>query len=107
VHVQAPFNKWLNSCLGLLNYCSCDVFQDKKKTRLKEKIDKYPKDKLCEFCDLLDIPVSKASTKKVYFSLNFFFERINANFSLESFQNVGGSIFTRAFFYVIFFWIWY
>lgn len=34
--------------------------------RLKEKLDKYVKEKLLEFCDVLDVPISKASAKKVH-----------------------------------------
>ncbi|KAF3335336.1 protein DEK-like protein [Carex littledalei] len=37
---------------------------DKTKMRLKKKIDKFSNDKLCEFCELLDIPISKASKKE-------------------------------------------
>lgn len=33
--------------------------------KVKEKLDKFVKEKLLEFCDVLDIPVSKANTRKV------------------------------------------
>lgn len=33
--------------------------------KVKEKFDKYVKEKLLEFCDVLDIPVTKATIKKV------------------------------------------
>ena len=33
--------------------------------KVKEKFDKCNKEKLLEFCDLLDIPVAKATTRKV------------------------------------------
>lgn len=39
--------------------------QDKQKIKVKEKIDKCVKEKLLEFCDLLDLPITKATTKKV------------------------------------------
>ncbi|KAG8636944.1 ABC transporter F family member 4 isoform X2 [Manihot esculenta] len=38
--------------------------EEKPKMRVKEKFDKCNKEKLLEFCDLLDIPVAKATTKK-------------------------------------------
>lgn len=41
------------------------LLQEKPKMRVKEKFDKCNKEKLLEFCDLLDIPVAKATTKKV------------------------------------------
>lgn len=39
--------------------------QEKQRAKTKEKIDKCVKEKLLDFCDLLDIPVSKATIKKV------------------------------------------
>ncbi|KAG6423868.1 hypothetical protein SASPL_114273 [Salvia splendens] len=38
--------------------------EEKQMNRLKEKLDKYVKEKLLEFCDVLDVPISKASAKK-------------------------------------------
>ncbi|KAK4410756.1 hypothetical protein Sango_0148600 [Sesamum angolense] len=38
--------------------------QDKKRAKLKEKIDKCVKEKLLDFCDVLDISVNKATIKK-------------------------------------------
>ncbi|KAK9120152.1 hypothetical protein Scep_018245 [Stephania cephalantha] len=38
--------------------------EEKQRAKTKEKIDKCVKEKLLDFCDLLDIPVSKATTKK-------------------------------------------
>ncbi|XP_078434624.1 DEK domain-containing chromatin-associated protein 2-like isoform X2 [Wolffia australiana] len=38
--------------------------KEKEKTKVKEKIDKLVKDKLLDFCDILDIPVSRATMKK-------------------------------------------
>ncbi|KAJ6847938.1 protein DEK-like isoform X1 [Iris pallida] len=38
--------------------------EEKLRARLKEKLDKYNKDKLVDFCELLDILILKASTKK-------------------------------------------
>ncbi|KAK9117617.1 hypothetical protein Sjap_016564 [Stephania japonica] len=38
--------------------------EEKQRAKTKEKIDKCVKEKLLDFCDLLDIPVSKTSTKK-------------------------------------------
>lgn len=32
---------------------------------MKEKFDKFTKERLLEVCDILDIPISKATTKKV------------------------------------------
>lgn len=41
------------------------LLQDKQKAKVKEKFDKCNKEKLLEFCDLLDIPIAKATTRKV------------------------------------------
>ncbi|KAI3820467.1 hypothetical protein L1987_08015 [Smallanthus sonchifolius] len=38
--------------------------EEKQKTKVHEKLDKLNKDKLFEFCDLLDIPVTKTTAKK-------------------------------------------
>lgn len=38
--------------------------EEKQKIKIKEKFDKCHKEKLVEICDVLDIPVSKASTRK-------------------------------------------
>lgn len=39
--------------------------QDKQKNKIKEKLDKCVKEKLLEFCDLLDLPVTRAASRKV------------------------------------------
>lgn len=39
--------------------------QEKQKNKVKEKFDKCNKEKLLELCDVLDIPVVKATTRKV------------------------------------------
>ena len=33
--------------------------------KVKEKFDKFVKEKLLEFCDVLDISIAKSTTKKV------------------------------------------
>ncbi|KAI3782682.1 hypothetical protein L2E82_12735 [Cichorium intybus] len=38
---------------------------EKQKMKVKEKLDKYNKENLLEFCDLLDMPISKTFAKKV------------------------------------------
>ncbi|XP_073016146.1 DEK domain-containing chromatin-associated protein 4-like [Primulina eburnea] len=38
--------------------------EEKQTIKVKEKLDKIVKEKLVEFCDVLDIPVSKANTRK-------------------------------------------
>ncbi|XP_071722697.1 DEK domain-containing chromatin-associated protein 1-like [Rutidosis leptorrhynchoides] len=38
--------------------------EEKQKSKIKEKLDKCVKDKLLEFCDVLNIPVNKTSVKK-------------------------------------------
>ncbi|XP_061346734.1 DEK domain-containing chromatin-associated protein 4-like [Gastrolobium bilobum] len=38
--------------------------EEKQMTKVKEKFDKCNKDKLLEFCDVLDIPLAKATTRK-------------------------------------------
>ncbi|GKV19379.1 hypothetical protein SLEP1_g29648 [Rubroshorea leprosula] len=39
--------------------------EEKQKMKVKEKLDKCNKEKLLELCDVLDIPVAKATTRKV------------------------------------------
>lgn len=39
--------------------------EEKQRARVKEKLDKCIKDKLIFFCDVLDIPISRSSIKKV------------------------------------------
>lgn len=39
--------------------------QEKQRAKVKEKLDKCVKDKLLEFCDVLDIPVVKTAARKV------------------------------------------
>lgn len=41
------------------------LFQEKQRAKMKEKLDKYVKDTLLDLCDLFDLPVSKANTRKV------------------------------------------
>lgn len=43
--------------------------QEKQTPKLREKLDKIFKDKLAEFCDVLDIPIS-ATVKKVYVDIS-------------------------------------
>ncbi|TVU34578.1 hypothetical protein EJB05_16415 [Eragrostis curvula] len=38
--------------------------QEKQRNRIKDKLDKFNKEKLLDFCEILDIHVSKATTKK-------------------------------------------
>ncbi|KAL2495967.1 neurofilament medium polypeptide-like [Forsythia ovata] len=38
--------------------------EEKQMIKVKEKLDKFVKEKLVEFCDVLDIPISKANTRK-------------------------------------------
>ncbi|KAL8147666.1 hypothetical protein AgCh_005112 [Apium graveolens] len=38
--------------------------EEKQKNKIKEKLDKCVKEKLLEFCDVLDLPISKATIKK-------------------------------------------
>ncbi|KAG2593965.1 protein DEK-like isoform X2 [Panicum virgatum] len=38
--------------------------QEKHRTKIKEKLDKFNKEKLLDFCEILDISVAKATTKK-------------------------------------------
>jgi len=43
-----------------------NVFQEEKqRAKAKEKLDKCIKEKLIDFCDVLDIPVNKSTVKKV------------------------------------------
>ncbi|CAL4959675.1 unnamed protein product [Urochloa decumbens] len=38
--------------------------EEKQRTRIKEKLDKFNKEKLLDFCEILDICIPKATTKK-------------------------------------------
>lgn len=49
-----------------MTFVTWSVFiQDKQRAKVKEKLDKCVKDKLLDFCDVLDIPVVKTAAKKV------------------------------------------
>ena len=39
--------------------------QEKQRARVKEKIDKCVKEKLLDFCDVLNIPINSGNVKKV------------------------------------------
>ena len=39
--------------------------QEKQKAKVKEKIDKCVKERLVDFCDLLNIPITRATARKV------------------------------------------
>lgn len=41
------------------------LLQEKQMIKVKEKLDKCNKEKLSEFCDVLDIQIAKATTRKV------------------------------------------
>ncbi|XP_057517235.1 DEK domain-containing chromatin-associated protein 1-like isoform X2 [Amaranthus tricolor] len=43
--------------------------EEKQRAKTKEKLDKCVKEKLLDFCDLLNIPINKSSTKKEYLSV--------------------------------------
>lgn len=51
----------------------CYSLQEKQKLKIKEKLDKCVKEKLIEICDVLDIAISKANTRKVSCFLCFIF----------------------------------
>lgn len=53
--VKDTMNSFLLFCLQ----------QEKQRTRVKEKLDKCVKEKLVDFCDVLNIQINKAGTKKV------------------------------------------
>lgn len=44
---------------------SQSFLQEKHRAKVKEKIDKCVKEKLLDFCDVLNIPINKAVVKKV------------------------------------------
>lgn len=49
-----------------MTFVTWSVFiQDKQRAKVKEKLDKCVKDKLLDFCDVLDVPVVKTAAKKV------------------------------------------
>ncbi|KAL4555219.1 hypothetical protein LXL04_037830 [Taraxacum kok-saghyz] len=53
------------SCVFGLFLASFTVqLQEKQKLKVKEKLDKYHKEKLLEFCNLFDMPIAKTSAKK-------------------------------------------
>lgn len=39
--------------------------EEKQRARIKEKLEKCIKEKLIDFCDVLDIPINKSNVKKV------------------------------------------
>lgn len=39
-------------------------WQEKQRSKVKEKLEKCVKEKLVDFCDVLNIPINKASVKK-------------------------------------------
>jgi len=41
------------------------LLQEKQMIKVKEKLDKCNKEKLLEFCDLLDLTIARATTRKV------------------------------------------
>lgn len=57
---------WLFIC-SLKFICSIGFMsmQEKQKGKIKEKFDKCVKEKLVDFCDVLNIPINKAVVKKV------------------------------------------
>ena len=63
---------FLQLCLDYLGFvccwsclpCLCYVHQEKQRNRIKEKLEKFNKEKLLDFCEVLDINV-KVTTKKV------------------------------------------
>jgi hypothetical protein len=57
--------------------------------KVKEKFDKCNKENLTEFCDVLDMPVTNANTRKVCW-----FNSVNANILLLFFEfyiNIGSN----------------
>lgn len=46
-------------------------WQEKQRARVKERIDKCVKEKLVDFCDVLNIPINKSGVKKVSIDLIF------------------------------------
>ncbi|KAL0464089.1 UNVERIFIED_CONTAM: hypothetical protein Slati_0296500 [Sesamum latifolium] len=54
----------LKKSIGLFSGFVWIENEDKKRAKLKEKIDKCVKEKLLDFCDVLDISVNKATIKK-------------------------------------------
>lgn len=56
------------SAFVLRELCVCFTMffqEEKQRAKTKEKIDKCVKDKLIDFCDVLDIPINKSNVKKV------------------------------------------
>jgi len=47
-------------------------WQEKQRAKTKEKIDKCVKEKLVDFCNVLDIPINKTAMKKVKVDLQHF-----------------------------------
>lgn len=54
--------------IALMYLWASQFVQEKQKAKVKEKLDKCVKDKLLDFCDILDVPVSRATMKKVVLS---------------------------------------
>lgn len=52
---------WLYMYFTFWFMCS---WQEKQRSKVKEKLEKCVKEKLVDFCDVLNIPINKASVKK-------------------------------------------
>ena len=50
---------------ALINPQLKNSWQDKQRAKVKERIDKFVKEKLLDFCDVLNIQINKTNMKKV------------------------------------------
>lgn len=58
--------------INLLILWFYNSWQEKQRAKIREKIDKCVKEKLVDFCNVLNIPINKTSKKKVSGGLKFF-----------------------------------
>jgi len=57
--------------INLLILWFYNSWQEKQRAKIREKIDKCVKEKLVDFCNVLNIPITKTSMKKVSSDLTF------------------------------------
>ena len=69
--------------------------QEKQTIKVKEKLDKCVKEKLLEFCDVLDVPIAKANARKVCWFLiyvyglgGFSISKMSLSFSIGKINNI-------------------
>ena len=63
MEVTLVFNKCM--CLKTILIGFVTSYQEKQKAKVREKLDKCVKEKLMDFCDVLNITINRSVVKKV------------------------------------------